>query len=222
MFDIALYGHLTHDRILNKFKQSATVGSIGNVWKTLKTINPNLRIDLQPTEIGEALIYINESISERTSVANLSLYNNPSPVINQTKFSHILYLNELQNTSFIKDLNSTYISADMCAGKQLVDLSILKNIDFLFISDEDMYYDIEDLRSLVKKSVIIHCPSGSICYNKQDTITSTVDVIENINVLGAGDMFAASFINSFLNTSDINKSVTVAHDTVSKLLNNEN
>ena len=141
MFDVALYGHLTHDRILNKFKQSATVGSIGNVWKTLKSINPKLRIDLQPTEIGEALIYINEDISERTSVANLSLY--------------------------------TQIS-------------------------------------------------GSICYNKEDTITSTVDIIENINVLGAGDMFAASFINSFLNTSDINKSVTVAHNTVSKLLNNEN
>ena len=35
-------------------------------------------------------------------------------------------------------------------------------------------------------------------------------------------MFAASFINSFLNTSDIDKSVTVAHNTVSKLLNNEN
>jgi len=222
MFDVALYGHLTHDRILNKFKQSATVGSIGNVWKTLKSINPKLRIDLQPTEIGEALIYINEDISERTSVAKLSLYTNHSPNINKTKFSHILYLNELINTSFITDLKSTYISADMCAGEQLKDLSVLKNIDFLFISDEDMYYDIEELRLLVKKSVIVHCPSGSVCYNKEDTITSTVDIIENINVLGAGDMFAASFINSFLNTSDINKSVTVAHNTVSKLLNNEN
>ena len=56
MYDIALYGHLTNDRIFEDFKETNTVGAIGNVWHHLTIVNRDLKVYVCPTEIGEALI----------------------------------------------------------------------------------------------------------------------------------------------------------------------
>ena len=68
MHDIALYGHLTNDRIFEDFKETNAVGAIGNVWHHLTIVNPDLKVYVCPTEIGEALIYVNKNKSERTSI----------------------------------------------------------------------------------------------------------------------------------------------------------
>lgn len=221
MFDVVLYGHLTHDRIINGFDQYTTIGSIGNVWKTINKINPKLKIKIEPTAIGEALIYINESICERTSVANLNLIVN-NPNIYNSLVSHILYINELPDLSFISKIKSKYVTADFCAGQKLKNLNILKYIDFLFISDEDMFYDIDTLLKFVRKGVIVHCNSGSLYYNNSDIMTTNVTVIDNINVLGAGDKFAGCFIKRLLESDDPKASIQYAHKKVGKILTDEN
>ena len=71
MYDVTLYGHLTVDRVLTGFEMDNTLGSMANVWKQLITINPILKINLQPTVIGEALIYVDKDKSERYSAVNL-------------------------------------------------------------------------------------------------------------------------------------------------------
>ena len=78
---------------------------------------------------------------------------------------------------------------------------MLQHIDYLFISDEDVFIPINALGKLVKGWVILHHSGGSLCTNGEETFETNIDLIENINVLGAGDMFASSFINEYLKSS---------------------
>jgi len=218
MHDVSLYGHLTFDRLFVNNQKDASVGSMGNVWKHLNLINPNLEINLEPTAIGEALIMINTDKCERSSVANLNLKQR-TPLVEPSRWNHILYLNELPDDSFIPEISGGKVSADLCRGQTLANLEILKYVDFLFISDEDLFMEIPDLHKYVKGHIILHYKSGSICYTKDGEVLKTeVDLIENVNVLGCGDMFAAAFINAFLCRDDLRLSIRDAHDSVSHYL----
>ena len=119
MYDLALYGHLTFDRIYDGNRKNSTVGSIGNVWKFINKENPNLKISIEPTDFGEALIMVDRQKGERASVANLS-QTNRHPLIKASRWSHILYLNELSDASFIFEINQGIVSADLCKGKMLI------------------------------------------------------------------------------------------------------
>ena len=87
------------------------------------------------------------------------------------------------------------ISADICKGKPLKSKEVLQQIDYLFISDEDIFMDIKELGKLTKGWVILHHSGGSVCTNGVESFEINLPIIENINVLGAGDMLSASFIN---------------------------
>lgn len=215
-YDISLYGHLTFDRIFNDFKEDHSVGSMGNVWRCLNKINSKLKINLEPTDIGEALILIDTVKSKRASIANLSLQVR-EPNIAKSRWSHVLYINELKNIDFISKITHGIVSADICRGSQLHNISVLKNIDFLFISDEDIFMDVEGLRDMIRRGVILHHKGGSTCYNKDGTMIETdVKIIDNINVLGCGDMLAAYFINEYLCDNNMEKSIKLAHKLVSQ------
>jgi len=227
MQDVSLYGHLTFDRVFSKTSNYCSVGSMGNVWKTLNTINPSLKISLNPTAFGEAVIYVDVDKSERCSIANLNNFTK-SPEIQRSNWHHILYINELKDLSFIRDINTGVISADICAGQVLPDLEVLSKIDFLFISDEDLFMDIEALSKLVKGTVIMHHSGGSIAITGTNRLENSINRIDNVNVLGCGDMFASFFINEYLNTQknskniDLNSIIKQSHALVSTtLLNNK-
>ena len=215
--DVSLYGHLTYDRIFEDFRKYTSIGSIGNVWNFLLRINPKLKVNIEPTAIGEALVLVNKDKVERTSVAQLNL-KTKKPNIIDSKWSHIMYINELDDLSFIKDIKGI-VSADICKGKELENKNILKDIDYLFISDEDIFTDIKELGKLTKGWVILHHKTGSICTDGDKLFETKVSVIENVNVLGAGDMFAASFINEQLTTSvDLPNIVANSHHKVTSYL----
>ena len=222
MYDVSLYGHLTIDRVLTGFEMDNTLGSIANVWKELVTVNQSLKIDLQPTEIGEALIYVNKEKSERTSAVNLN-FKSKKPIIYDSRWSHVLYINQLKDIDFIREIKMGIISADICRGDKLKDLSILKNIDVLFLSDEDNFYDLNELIKYIKKYIILHSKSGSDIYYKSGDVKNTkVDVIDNVNVLGCGDKLAANFINNYLQDNDAKKSIEKSHSVLTKYLRSFN
>ena len=52
--------------------------------------------------------------------------------------------------------------------------------------------------------------------------THTTTFKENMNVLGAGDSFAACFISNMLKNNDIESSLKYAHDKTLKVLLDEN
>ena len=124
MYDISLYGHLTFDRIFEDFYQYNSVGSIGNVWNFLLKINSKLKVNIQPTAIGEALVLVNKDKTERTSVGQLNIKLN-KPNIVDSDWNHIMYINELDDISFIFDIKKGMISADTCKGKPLKNKKVL-------------------------------------------------------------------------------------------------
>ena len=81
--------------------------------------------------------------------------------------------------------------------------------------------DINELAKKVKGWVILHHKGGSTCISKEKTFDISTPVIDNINVLGAGDMFAAATINCILNTvdkSNLQNNIKEAHSITSKIL----
>ena len=218
MKDITLYGHLTIDTILDGKSEKKTLGSIGNVWKALIELDPSLKIGLSPIDIGQALIYIDRNSSQRYSKATLNLQQN-KVAIHTSKIHHLIYLNEMTITDFIPTLHGV-ITADVCPGKNL-NREILKYVDYLFISDED----VDDFSSLVdatKGWVILHHPTGSTFSNGDHEYFWKLPedkILDNVNVLGAGDIFASCFLYKLLQGGqDINQFIEFAHLKTSEII----
>ena len=100
MYDIVLYGNLIQDYIFDGNKNKSTIGAMGNVWSALTELNPKLNIAIEPTEIGAALVYINKNKGTRICNAKTCLETR-SPIIQDSKWNHILYVNYLNDISFI-------------------------------------------------------------------------------------------------------------------------
>ena len=218
-YDLAIYGHITVDRIINNFKEEVSLGAIANFWSALNKIKSNVKFKLVPCAMGEAVIIINEKTSQRFGRGNLNLETIEPSIVN-AEWHHVMYLNQLKNKDFIRDLDGI-ISADLTAGKMEV-LDDLVYIDYLFLSEEDLFMDLNKLAKLVKGCVILHYPSGSICADGKTQIECKTEVKKNINVLGAGDTFAACFISNMLKDNDIESSLKYAHDKTLKVLLDEN
>lgn len=218
-FDIALYGHLTIDYIINNFKETTSLGAMANVWHALTKIDPNIKLKINPSAIGEAIVIINEMSAQRVGRGNLNM-RTIDPKIVDSQWHHIMYLNRLEDKSFLSNIKSGIISADTTAGDMDI-LESLPYIDYLFVSDEDLSFDIKELANQVKGWVILHYPSGSYSTDGSKTIVKANNVRHNINVLGAGDTFAACFISSMLRNNDMDQALDYAHQNTIRILTDE-
>ena len=222
MHDITLYGHLTVDRIFDGFEERQTLGAMANMWRTFKQIAPDLDVGLVPTSIGEAMVYIDRQSCTRYSNFVPDLKTN-SPIIKETKISHAMYINKLLDISWLKDLTGI-ISADVCAGPK-VDTSLLQYIDYFFIADEDAYADLSTMCKDTKGHVILHTNKSSIVSDGTAEHSFTIDedlFVQKSNVLGAGDMFASSFLYGVNQNMPIDQAQLYAHATASELIKSEN
>lgn len=226
-FDIAIYGHLSYDNIYEGFNYKTSVGCMGNVWNQLKLINPNLKVKLEPTDIGESLIIADKEQCKRTSISRLSLKTH-YPRTHDSKISHVMYLNELSDTSWICNLRG-FVVADVCNGKKLnVNDPSLEDIDLLLISDEE-YNNLTDTATLLVRSkvggVIVHRPTGSDfinCKQGHAVESFTAELVPDVNVVGAGDKFAAYILEGLLeDNTNIPKVIQRAHDELTQYFKNE-
>ena len=222
-FDVTIYGHLSYDNIFSGFDYKTSVGGMGNVWAQLKTIGPNIRVKLEPTDIGESLILTSTEQCKRTSISRLSLKTR-IPTIHDSEISHVMYINELSDTSFISKL-SGFVTADVCNGKPLDVTNVnLKHIDLLLLSDEDALINIEGLVSVVRGYVLVHHAVGSTIYSKTAQPKQfKAEFVSNINVLGAGDKFASYIIAGLLvdKPQSIDKVIQEAHNKLTEYFKNE-
>jgi len=212
-FDISLYGHLSFDNIFNGFENTTSVGCMGNVWKSIKEYKPHLKISLQPTAIGESLVMINQKESKRASKSCLNLYSSPA-VVQSSSIHHIMYINELEDISFIENLNG-FVTADVCNGRHLDGTSgFLNKIDLLFISDEDCFIGMEELLRKIP-NIILHKKTGSTLYTRDGSTDFNAEIVDNVNVLGLGDKFAAYVLcNLIENKLNVHKSIKPSHDLI--------
>jgi hypothetical protein len=216
-YDISLYGHITIDRIFVDFDEHKSIGAMGNVWDALVSTDSTLSIKLKPSAIGEAIVLVDKKNTKRLGRGQLNLKKNNITNIPSSKWHHIMYLNQLEDVSFIENIKNGIISADITAG-EMKNSDMLKHIDYLFISDEDLFMDIDELAKMVKGWVILHYPEGSYSSNGKESFTLSNEALTNIDVLGAGDFFAASFMYRGLYEDDIKKCVMYAHLNTTKLL----
>lgn len=190
---------------------------------------------------SEALILANIQSSERTSFVNWS-----APQIHlsediKAKWAHISYLDTSLPFDF-EDLRKRVeiISADLCLSNPTRNqrdfiLSELHNLDVLFVSKSE-------LRPLLMNSdftignfirfINHHRLKNLVYHSKYQTILvrgngchfiHNDDIIDNVNVLGAGDVFSANFIwHQLINPElSMNKSIEFAHgQTLNYLIEN--
>ena len=81
--------------------------------------------------------------------------------------------------------------------------------------------DIKDIGALVKSHVIMHHPHGSTISDGntlEEFVIPDELYLSDVNVLGAGDYFAAGFIKSMITGSDVKNSVINSHRIATKLL----
>ena len=218
MVDISLYGHLTVDTLLDGETEKKTLGSMANVWKALIELDCSLKMGLSPIDIGQALIYIDKQSATRVGKASLNL-RKFSPRVFDSRIHHLIYLNEMSKTDFIPALDGI-ITADVCPGKPLRK-DLLQYVDYLFISDEDCD-DFAELVEVTKGWVILHSATGSICSNGDDEFFWKLhedDILKNVNVLGAGDIFAACCLYKLLGEdNDIHNWIEYAHRQTTEIL----
>ena len=218
MKDISLYGHLTIDTLLDGETEKKTLGSIANVWKALLELDSSLKIGLSPMDIGEALIYIDKKAATRYSKGTLNLKHFPVK-LQSSKIHHVLYLNEMTDTDFLSNLDGI-VTADVCVGRS-VDKNLLRHVDYFFISDEDCN-DFDELVEATKGWVILHSATGSICSNGEEKFSwrmSESDILKNVNVLGAGDIFAACCLYKLLGEdNNIRDWIEFAHRKTTEIL----
>lgn len=219
MNKVALYGHLIIDQVFSNFKNTTSIGGIANVWDSLLKLNNKLVIDIVPTAIGNAIIIVNTNCNTRIGRANFNLETH-IPKIVKAEWNHIAYLNQLNDTSFISNLFGI-VSADLSKETPERVIDSLKYLDYLFLSKEDLFMDILELAKLTKGWVVAHDPAGSIYSNGETVYEFNIPkefILHNINVLGAGDMFAACFIDNALQKNNIHDSISNSHKQTTKLL----
>ncbi|MDW7641257.1 MAG: carbohydrate kinase family protein [Nitrosarchaeum sp.] len=221
MKDISLYGHLTIDTILDGNSEKKSLGSMANVWRSLLEIDSTLNIGLSPIDVGQALVYIDKLSAQRYSKANLNLVQHKVKIF-ESKVHHLIYLNEMSIHDFIPKLNGI-ITADICSGKSL-NKDLLKGVDYLFISDEDIDGNLSDYVNTIKGYVILHSSSGSIVSNGKDEFFYKLPkdlILKGVNVLGAGDTFASCFLYKLLrNEGSIHNWIEFAHLKTTEIIRN--
>jgi sugar/nucleoside kinase (ribokinase family) len=221
MFDITLYGHLTNDHIFDGDTESMSLGGIANCWRALTELDNNLTIGMSPSALGEANIYVERKQLKRNSIAELNkdIFD---IVIRPSKISHVLYLNELHDTSFIEKLEGV-TSADLCKGEE-VKYELLKHFDYVFVADDEEH-DIEKIR-WYSNMVILHSSEGSVIsvgeHTKPPYIVHKMHRVENANVLGAGDMFASCFLYAIHNKWSLDGAREFAHIKTAELIRKYN
>jgi len=221
MKDISLYGHLTIDTILDGISEKKSLGSMANVWKSLLTLDPTISIGLSPIDVGQALVYIDSPSAQRYSKANLNLIQHRAKIFD-SKVHHLIYLNEMSIYDFIPTLGGI-ITADICPGKS-VNRDLLKFVDYLFISDEEIDSDLSDYVDATKGYVILHSSSGSVVSNGEEEFFYKLPeelLLKKVNVLGAGDTFASCFLYKLLGgNGTIQNWIEFAHLKTTEIIRN--
>ena len=218
--NVTLYGHLTVDKILVDFREQISLGGIANVWYGIRLLNQNMSVNICPTDIGEAIILVDKSTNQRFGRGCLNL-DSRKVAAHNSNWHHIAYINQITHTGFIEQIQDGVVSADITKEAPEKVLPHLKYIDYLFISEEDLFMDIKELAMQTKGWVICHSPMRSVWSDGTNVSTYNIPedlLLDDVNVLGAGDYFASGFINSTILGINMLDSIKNAHQDTTNIL----
>jgi sugar/nucleoside kinase (ribokinase family) len=177
---------------------------------------PILQITDKHTSV--ASIVVCPKTSEKRTAITWGSCLEYKPLACQADWHHISYLDALPklDESFLASCRGV-ISADLCMNQYSDNdrerlLNYMSQIDYVFMSDHEanVFFD-DDLFNVAKTATIIHSNRGSVTLCDEGTIEHKHELIPNVNILGAGDRFAAHCIDSLMNDCSLNKAVATAH-----------
>lgn len=166
-----------------------------------------LHLSEKPTT--KAVIFSDVKNSERTSFVEWGCGRDGfKPKAVEAKWGHLSYADVLAeiDMSSLRGSCKT-LSADVCLS--IPTLTPLKYIDLLFVSKS------ENVPLLETQTVILHsrrCSQIREFGKEEVVVTGLHKIIEEIDVLGAGDAYCAGFIHSMLKESSLAGAALLAHD----------
>ena len=213
-----------------------------NLKKLGYNIDANMIETSKPT--SEAIIISDLLNMDRSSIVRWGACQDIDTLSEcNSKWCHVLYADKLPNLNLnsLKKLSKrSIISIDLCSSNQSEQtkekiLSMLPYVDYVFASSEEgacltgEESDYNTALAVAKKArgwAIIHSPDGSSVSDGKQKNTKSYKVQNKIqkqvNVLGAGDNFAAAFIvKKIKEETTVGESVRFAHEEATKyILNN--
>lgn len=225
---ITLAGHLTDDIVFENGKEIYRCnGGIENVNRALIDLGwEQSSINLAKFWSGEVEIEIDRENCTKRSFGSITQTHFNPPINKNSEWIHISYMNHLSMSDCFNILENnvnkdTIFSADLCYGGRELSKSFLNLIDYLFVSEDEL----DSFPEIVKNTkgwIIVHYENGSYSYkNLEKKFCYSHDRIKNVNVLGAGDYFAASVIDGVKkNKLDLEDSIVRAHNLTTNFLKN--
>lgn len=198
-----------------------------------KSIKHKLHSSTKPT--SQALIVSSLSSEERTSFVNWGCGADPFvPTAKHTRWTHISYLDIIPSLDLNKIReNSDIVSADLCLSNPSRNtinstLNKLQYLDYLFASESEFdplitgYESIDLFKTFKLKCLIFHSRLETIIQyrDKGFQVNGKHSIINNIDVLGAGDAYCGNFILSQLNNKSLTKSAEFAHQKATEFILN--
>ncbi len=184
----------------------------------------SLNLVYNPVGLKKVFIVSNKKDSTRTSyvdnVIDAELSKNDIDMVNDlSNWLHVCYIDDIEdykNLSFVE----IPFSLDFCTinGRDEY-IPIMKKAEVIFDSKERSYlYDGININT----PIIFHAPDGvEVVKNKKTVFKKSTTPIANLNVNGAGDLFAAHFIQKYF-YSDLKDSTSYAMiQTTKRLLQRE-
>ena len=232
MINVSLLGKKYQDQIfsLEKFQLGETnlanspIQQLGGGYNLLKAKSENINFIFKTSGSKNAIIINESATSSRTSiVTNQSICSyNKSEIheINKSSdWAHICYLDDIEDTTEFLNLKINF-SVDFCT---LTVRETFKDI----IDKATVIFDSRERKKLYKQintktPIIFHDQSGvEVIVNKEKIFESQIKPILNLNVNGAGDIYAANFIKNY-NKYGIIKSTHMAMIATTNLLKEGN
>lgn len=207
-FNLGLFGKRYNDTnfCLDLFQRGETnisvetTTSLGGIYNILRSNLPSVNIYCFEDDCVEAFI-INELLESKRSSILVPRPTKRPPRINYDciDWLHVAYADDLTHPEILEN-KDTKRSLDFCTvqpREQYIELIEKSSLVFDSRERKHLYSEI-----LVSTPIILHDEEGCECMINGEVVEKGVTVPEkNINVNGAGDVFAGIFISKYYNSS---------------------
>lgn len=200
--------------VFNPIHSIENLGMAGNVVANINVIEPNIKISFY-----HSLEKITKTRYVDKKTNHLFLRVDDEPRVNRIMMSDMLTSDIKEaDAVVVSDYNKGFLSEDdLCTISKLARFAIvdtkkrmnpihLSHFNFIKINEHEANQGVAD--ELKEKTIVTLGPKGAMY---MDTLYPSPHPKETIDVSGAGDTFLAAFATKYLETEDIDISITFAN-----------
>jgi D-beta-D-heptose 7-phosphate kinase/D-beta-D-heptose 1-phosphate adenosyltransferase len=200
--------------VFNPIHSVENLGMAGNVVANINVIEPNIKISFY-----HSLEKITKTRYVDKKTNHLFLRVDDEPRVNRIMMSDMLTSDIKEaDAVVVSDYNKGFLSEDdLYTISKLAKFAIvdtkkrmnpihLSHFNFIKINEHEANQGVAD--ELKEKTIVTLGPKGAMY---MDTLYPSPHPKETIDVSGAGDTFLAAFVTKYLETEDVNISITFAN-----------